>query len=106
MTGFEDMTVEELESKLEEYEEWGWSANKAAIEKELEIRRDEPSTPTQDLPVEEMTAAELSEYSTEKKGGGHVSVCSARFKIWGRWTHGYLSLHARSGKRTLCEYVR
>ena len=43
MTGYEDMTVEELESRLEDYQQWGWSSNKAAIEEELEKRRDEPS---------------------------------------------------------------
>lgn len=40
MTGLGDYSTEELQSKLEEYQEWGWSVHEQAVKDELESRED------------------------------------------------------------------
>ena len=59
MSELQDLSAEELKSKLEDYQQWEWAENEAAVKEELE-RRD---TPVEG--IQTMSSEELSQISWE-----------------------------------------
>ena len=59
MSELQDLSAEELKSKLEDYQQWEWQSNIRAVKEELE-RRD---TPVEG--IQTMSSEELSQISWE-----------------------------------------
>ena len=95
MNELQELSAEELKSKLEDYQQWQWAENEAAVKNELE-RRDTPIEGIQTMSSEELS--QINWVAEELRDSGtSIRFISADGSNWNEGSNQSKSGSSREG---------